>query len=102
MTGLESLLPGWGILGGLVLLIGYLFVANRTDRKEYRAEIRRVEAAHRETHKELDVQLKLRRTAEDAVAKTGRQVEALREQVEKQNEQIAELRAEVARLAGGQ
>lgn len=102
MTGLESLLPGWGILGGLVILIGYLFLANRTDRKEYRAEIRREEAAHDETQKRLDAERELRRKAEDVVAETGRQVKALREQLEKQNEQIAELRAEVVRLAGGQ
>ncbi|MGH3878077.1 MAG: hypothetical protein ACRDSK_13690 [Actinophytocola sp.] len=102
MNGLESLLPGMGVFGGFVVLIGYLFVANRTDRREYRAEIRRVEAAHDVTQNRLDEQMERRRKAEDALADTNRQLKELRVQVEKQDRQIAELRAEVARLAGGQ
>ena len=116
---LSELLPaigGTGAVGGLIFLIGYLFAANRTDRKEYRSAIKEEETARDETEKKLDEERALRRKTEDALAETRRQLVTLTAQVEQANlmiqrqtdqianqaQQIANLEARIALLTGGE
>lgn len=41
-----SQLPSLGVAGALVIVIGYLLAANRTDRAQYRASLAEVVAQH--------------------------------------------------------
>lgn len=93
-------LTGAGAFGLLVALIGYLFAANRTDRRDYRSALRAEEKAHDLTQQRLDEERERRRKAEDMLAETGRQLAALRGEVAHANELIAKLQAQMAGLTG--
>jgi hypothetical protein len=68
-----------GIVGALVIVIGYLLASNRTDRAQHRENVdvqlarnERLQAHIEDLEKELDVEMNKRRAAEDRAAKAER------------------------------
>lgn len=93
-------ITGAGAFGLLALLIGYLFTANRADRRDYRSALRSEERAHDLTQQRLDDERERRRKAEDTLAETGRKLDALRRDISHANELIAKLQTQIAELMG--
>lgn len=84
MGDLAAIAGGGGILAAAVTIIGYLLASNRADRTQYEAAIDRAEA---------------RADAAEQRVREERQVaEAARDARYRCEEQVAELRAELAAL----
>ncbi|XTZ13937.1 hypothetical protein ACQSSU_20785 [Micromonospora echinospora] len=88
-----------GSVGTMLALLGFLARMVGHDRKQLTEADNRFKkeaAAHAVTDAQLDQERKLRRQAEDALAKVGRQVEALTAQIASLNAQVAAQAAQIA------
>ncbi|MEU3455573.1 hypothetical protein ABZ671_18530 [Micromonospora sp. NPDC006766] len=92
MSQLVGLLPGLGAFGTFataVVILARMIGHDRGQLDAADARYKQEAADHEETQAKLDQQMRLRRQAEDTVAKLGRKVDALIEQMAAQGRQIA-------------